>query len=181
MNIFYLDEVPGICAQYHCDKHVVKMIVEYAQLLSTAHRLIDGTQIIGRTKTGRRAKRWQLPDDREDLLYKATHVNHPSAQWCRLNTSTYSWTLELFSCCLKEYTYRYGKVHATQRLLPALSKYPDRLEFGSWCTPPPAMGAYPQCIVPGDSLTSYRNYYREAKAGFARWTDRPIPAFMLSC
>ena len=42
MNIFYLHENPEICAEYHCDKHVVKMILETAQMLSTAHRIIDG-------------------------------------------------------------------------------------------------------------------------------------------
>jgi hypothetical protein len=47
MNIFYLDEDPKICAQYHCDKHVVKMIIEYAQLLSTAHRVLDGFEGYG--------------------------------------------------------------------------------------------------------------------------------------
>ena len=46
MNIFYLDTSPKTCAEMHCDKHVVKMIIEYAQLMSTAHRLLDGVQDI---------------------------------------------------------------------------------------------------------------------------------------
>ena len=45
MNIFYLDTNPALCAEYHCDKHVVKMIIEYAQMLSTAHRVIDGEEV----------------------------------------------------------------------------------------------------------------------------------------
>jgi hypothetical protein len=73
MNIFYLDEDPKICAQYHCDKHVVKMIIEYAQLLSTAHRVLDGFESYGASKSGnRQVKIWTLHDSRDEILYKAT-------------------------------------------------------------------------------------------------------------
>jgi hypothetical protein len=86
MNIFYLDEDPKICAQYHCDKHVVKMIIEYAQLLSTAHRVLDGFEGYGASKSGnRQVKIWTLHDSRDEILYKATHVNHPSNIWTRSN------------------------------------------------------------------------------------------------
>ena len=44
MNIFYLDRDPVIAAQMMCDKHVVKMILESAQMLSTAHRVLDGDE-----------------------------------------------------------------------------------------------------------------------------------------
>ena len=81
MNIFYLDPDPRTCAEMHCDKHVVKMIIEYAQLMSTAHRVIDGTEYTDMTANGRRIKRWRLDDDRESILYKASHINHPSAIW----------------------------------------------------------------------------------------------------
>ena len=74
MNIFELHENPNVCAEMHCDKHIVKMPIEYAQLLSTAHRVLDGTEYIGETKTGRKAKRWRLDDERENHLYKASHV-----------------------------------------------------------------------------------------------------------
>ena len=76
MNIFYLHENPIQSAKWHLDKHVVKMPIEYAQLLSTAHRLLDGTMWIDRTANNRRIKRWRLDDDREDNLYKAGHINH---------------------------------------------------------------------------------------------------------
>ena len=55
MNIFYLHENPKICAEMHLDKHASKMCIEYAQLLSTAHRVLDGTEYYGKTKTGRKA------------------------------------------------------------------------------------------------------------------------------
>ena len=69
MNIFVLDTNPKICAQYHVDKHVVKMILELAQILSTAHRVLDGIESIS-IQNGRKLKSWELPDSREDILYK---------------------------------------------------------------------------------------------------------------
>ena len=62
MNIFYLHKDPEISAKMHCDKHVVKMIIEYAQLMSTAHRILDGDEYEGRTKIGRRIRRWKHPN-----------------------------------------------------------------------------------------------------------------------
>jgi len=54
MNIFYLHKDPDICASYHCDKHVLKMIIEYAQLLSTAHRMLDGVEEKVLSNSGKR-------------------------------------------------------------------------------------------------------------------------------
>jgi len=77
MNIFYLNPDPKICAQEHISKHVVKMIIEYCQLLSTAHRVIDGTHFTDKTANNRNIARYRLEDEREQILYKATHLNHP--------------------------------------------------------------------------------------------------------
>ena len=80
MNVFFLDKTPTTCAQYHNDKHVVKMVIEYAQLLSTAHRVLDGQQYWDKTKNGRRIKRYRMFNKYLDTnLYLAAHVNHPSA------------------------------------------------------------------------------------------------------
>ena len=80
MNIFYIDKDPVQAAEWMVDKHVVKMILESAQLLCTAHRFLDGTEYVDAT-SGRRIKRWMLSDARESVLYSATHINHPSAIW----------------------------------------------------------------------------------------------------
>ena len=76
MNIFYINEDPKIASLEHCDKHAVKMCVEYAQLLSTAHRLLDGKEFVGKSKTGRNVKRWKHPVDFMDknLQQKARKV-----------------------------------------------------------------------------------------------------------
>ena len=91
MNIFYLHNDPKICASYHNNKHVVKMILEYAQLMSTAHRVLDGTVYESKTKNNRRIKRWLLDDDRENILWKASHIQHPSGIWLRSSSENYKW------------------------------------------------------------------------------------------
>ena len=111
MNIFYLHPDPKTCAEYHVDKHCVKMILETCQLLSTAHRVLDGVETMAKSKTGRNVKRWVLPDNRETIVYSATHMNHPSAVWCRQNRDNYYWLWCLLKSLCDEYTYRYGKIH----------------------------------------------------------------------
>ena len=84
MNIFYLSKDPHTAAKMHVDKHVVKMIVEYGQLLSTAHRMNDGIKTEARSKTGRKTWRYIMEDERrQNTLYQAVHYHHPSAVWCR--------------------------------------------------------------------------------------------------
>ena len=77
MNVFYLHEDPKICAEQHLDKHVVKMIIEYAQLMSTAHRMLDGLEYEGRSKNNRKIKRYLAIDIvKEQTLYKAVSYTH---------------------------------------------------------------------------------------------------------
>lgn len=179
MNIFYLDPDPKTCAEMHISKHVVKMIIEYAQLMSTAHRVIDGTEYTDLTANGRRIKRWRLHDDREQSLMKASHINHPSAIWCRENNENYQWLYHMWSHLLDEYTHRYGKVHACARLKYTLYPSPLRIKNGEFFAPTPAM---PDDVkVPGDSLKSYHNYYINNKKHFASWNgkinSRPVPSW----
>lgn len=170
MNIFYLSSNPKTSASQHCDKHVVKMILEYAQLLSTAHRVIDGTVSVGVSKTGRKRTSYDLPDNREYVLYRATHINHPSAVWARDSKSNYNHLYELLYHLCKEYTLRYGKVHKVERegILDKLKQTPYAISFSEkFKEPPPAMPDY--CKVVGDSVASYRNYYINEKSRFAKW------------
>ena len=172
MNIFFLDKNPEKCAQMHVDRHVTKMVLEYAQLLSTAHRLLDGTQSVGLSKTGRKQTRYVLSDKREPILYSATHINHPSAIWCRANLENYLWLHSLLVACCNEYTYRYGKVHKCQQtgLVDALSVSPTNIPVGKFTQPTPAMPD--ECKVPGDALQSYRNYYVMSKSHLWSWKGK---------
>lgn len=179
MNIFFLDKNPRIAAEYHCDKHVVKMILESAQLLSTAHRILDGQQITGKSKTGRNVKRWLLPDNRDSVLYTAGHVNHPSAVWVRQNIDHYRYLHDLFSFLIQEYKYRYNnKDHACEKLLNPLDRIPDNIDCDApWQDPPQAM---PDTVkVPGDTVAAYRAYYINHKREFAKWTRRAQPEWWI--
>ena len=178
MNIFYLDKHHKLAAEYHCDKHVVKMIIEYAQLLSTAHRVLDGNHYFGLTSNRRKIHRWLLNDHREQILYKASHVNHPSAIWVRESLDHYQWLWNLAMDLCQEYRHRYGgendKQHKTSLVIQNLSFAPDNIpRIGLFSEPPQAMPE--DAKIPGDSVTAYRNYYKMYKTRFARWTNREVP------
>ena len=178
VNIFYLDSDTEKCAEYHLDKHVVKMILEYCQLLSTAHRLTDGLLEPGLSKTGRNVKRYRLLDDRDSIMYQATHVNHPSAVWARESTENYVWLADLLVKLSKEYTRRYGKTHKCEAdgLVKALQQPPRGMLAKGFTQPTPAM---PDEYKSNDSITSYRTYYMKDKAYIASWKTREAPSWFL--
>lgn len=158
MNLFFLSRDPVKCARFHCDKHVVKMILETAQMLSTAHRIIDGSD--------------------HPLLYRATHANHPSAIWIRETRDNYAWALALMKALNAEYMTRYGRStpHKSMSLLPILGKPPRKLKARGFSSPP-------QC-VPDDckqrgTVAAYRAYYRNYKSRFAVWAYSKTPNWFL--
>jgi hypothetical protein len=157
------------------DSHVVKMVLETCQLLSTAHRVLDGEAYID-TSGKRRIQRYRLPDDREQHLYAATHVNHPSAVWCRATNNNYNWLFCHFGALLAEYTHRYGKVHKCQSMVEYLIKPPHNIPVGYLTQVTPAMPE--KYIVAGDSVKSYRNYYKDAKKDLHKWTKRNPPEWI---
>lgn len=173
MNIFALDNDPVVAARYHNDKHVVKMILESAQLLSTAHRLLDGQQSIV-LKNGRKMKTWTLSDDREHALYRATHMNHPSAVWVRQSKANYRWLFRLFRALLQEYTDRYGKTHKCDAMLSTLVSTPSNIPDTGLT--PFALAMPDEYKVIGDPVQSYRNYYMGSKRSMAVWGRGKLPA-----
>lgn len=177
MNIFQLDLNPTKAAEYHCDRHVVKMILEYSQLLSTAHRILDGTEQESRTKTGRRATTWRLEDERESILYKATHINHPSAIWARESTGNYQWLQSLLVAVCSEYTYRYGKVHKCERdgLVSRLASPPLNIKTSDIT---PLRLAMPDEYRLSDPVEAYRKYIRLGKPHLHAWKKRPVPEWI---
>ena len=186
MNIFYLDHDVKKCAEMHNDKHVVKMILEYAQLLSTAHRILDGVHTVGKSQTGRKKITYTLPDSRDAVLYSATHVNHPSAVWVRQSKQNYVWLMQMWCCLLQEYTYRYGKQHACSKLVSPLAEIPHNLPDKPFTEPTPAMPddvkVYDEVVTDRftlNSLKSYRNYYIKNKTHLANWKKRPVPSWYL--
>jgi hypothetical protein len=134
------------------------MILESAQLLCTAHRIIDGVEYQGSTATGRKARRWKLDDEREFSFYSATHINHPSAVWCRQAVENYLWLADHLFGLISEYNYRYGKTHkvAQDGLAYKLQSPPYKLENWEFTKPPAAMDK--QYIV-SDNITTKKVRY----------------------
>jgi hypothetical protein len=178
MNIFILDESPVKAAQLQCDKHVVKMILESAQMLSTAHRLLDGRMVLSKSKSGRAAKEWKLEDEVLDtVLYKAVHVGHPCTIWTMESISNYNWHFQHYKALAEEYEYRYGKTHKSfTDLEHYLVNPPQNIPYS--CATPfkLAMGVAPECMNEWDPVGSYRAFYQTKQARFKMsWTKRNIP------
>ena len=135
MNIFYLSHDPEEAAQYQYNKHVVKMILESAQLLCTAHR--------------------ELGND--DVPYKSTYKNHPSAIWTRSNDLSYMWVYEHMIALGKEYTRRYNKFHLTiEKCREPLMRLPPNIPSNEWQHPPQCMPDEYKADCP---VEGYWNYY----------------------
>ncbi|MBT8123506.1 MAG: pyrimidine dimer DNA glycosylase/endonuclease V [Gammaproteobacteria bacterium] len=155
MNIFVLDKNIKKCAQYHCDQHVPKMILESVQMLCTSLN-----------KQG-----FQTP-------YKSTHIKHPCVFWVEESYSNFLWLKQLAIELNKEFIYRYDKDrdHASIKVLTEIETYiftdkgltefaqamPDNYKFKN------------------NAVRAYRNFYRGEKARFAKWTKRPIPKWMIT-
>ena len=178
MNIFYLDECPRQCAEWMVDKHVVKMILETAQLLSTAHRYLDGTLVEGVNEKGRKTKRWILGDSRDDVFYSATHINHPSAVWARQSVENYNWLVDHLFALSDEYTHRYGKYHATMGKLAYLIQSPP-LNLEEWDMTPMPSCMDKEYIISENVVDNYRNYYKVGKARMHSWKKREAPSWIL--
>jgi hypothetical protein len=150
MNLFYLDRDPVEAARMQCDRHVVKMILETAQMLSTAHLELDGIQV----------------------AYKATHKNHPSTVWVRSSAAAYAWAFKHLMGLSDEYTRRYGKVHKTIRENAiALSVPPVNIDVqAAFVEPPQCM--YDECKR-DDTVLAYQVYYN-AKADEWAAKGRPM-------
>jgi hypothetical protein len=152
MNIFFLDENPTLSAKYHVDKHVVKMILETAQLLCGVHHTTD-----------------QVTDQ---VPYKLSHKNHPCAVWARESLSNYLYLCELGLELGKEYTYRYGKKHKSIEVIEwCIVNKPNIPDIG-FTTPAMAM---PDEFKVDSVVESYRNYYMGAKSDLASWKNREKP------
>ena len=156
MNIFYLDKDPVIAAQMSCDKHCIKMILESAQMLSTAHRVLDGDEYADNVG-----------------LYKMAHKNHPSTIWVRSSSANYDWLYIHMVSLMNEYTHRYGKHHATERLRWILRISPINIDKDASFTDPPQ--CMPETCKGGDTVSAYQTYYILEKSRFARWTKRSVP------
>jgi len=154
MNIFVFDPNPLRAARMHCNKHVCKMIIESAQMMSTAHHVLDGDSQI--------CKR----------IYHQTHLNHPCTIWVRSCTGNYRWIYFLFKHLLAEYTHRYEKIHYTSRLINHLGEYPKGMPVGRRMT---FVQAMPEKYKQSNPVKAYRDYFNGDKQHIAAWKKRREP------
>ena len=139
MNIFYLDKCPDKAARLQYNKHVVKMILESAQMLCTAHHCYGDK------------------DQVENVPYKQAHLNHPSTIWTRRSKSTYMWLYNHMIALGDEYKKRYGKTHLSiTKCKDFLAIPPRHIQGDDWCQPPQAM---PDEYKTDCSIQAYWNYY----------------------
>lgn len=163
MNIFVLSEDPVAAARMQCDKHVVKMTTETAQLLSTAHRVLDGSVTVY-TKNGRHRIHWKMHDiEKESRLYRATHVKHPCTIWTASNSANYQWLYRHFIALCNEYTRRYEKIHRCETLLAdMLRDVPQNIKVSRMMTPfvKAMKSAPPEVQNNPDPIEAYRQFYK---------------------
>ena len=153
MNIFVLDYNPELCAQYHCDKHVVKMILESAQILCSA-----------------------LAQQGFVVPYGITHAYHPCVKWAMAARENRAWLIRLAKALNHEYMWRYrksiphksmGAVKIAEACEQKRSAYSNKTAF---------VQAMPEKYkISGNPVKAYRNYYLGEKMHFAKWTRRGIP------
>jgi len=178
MNIFFTNPNPAVCATEHCNIHLNKMIVEYAQLLSTAHRLLDGEQYIEITDKGRKIKRWHLPSINADtILYKASHVNHPSNRWVRESSQHYDWLFNTWSCMLDiKREMKGGEDCKAASLKPFLVKHPANIKDNSFVAPYVAIqpNDHPDIheMLNDDSIDTLGAYRIFMNRKFKNWVTR---------
>ena len=169
MNIFFLDENPQKAAQSLCDKHVVKMVLETAQMCSTAVQ-----------------QSFEL--DPLPSTYKPAYVNHPMTLWVGAKWDNMNWALNHGMAIAKEYTLRYGRTHKSQKVLEDIAEHyfpvldwPHAFRISS---PPLCM---PDVIKNkgwrGEHLQvrfvdAYRLYYNKYKRHFAKYTKRERPEWL---
>jgi hypothetical protein len=168
MNIFFLSLHPRRCARWHCDKHVVKMILETCQLLYTCH--------------------WVLTHDAEPAYihcapgrgYKPTHANHPCSIWLRESLDNYRWLVQLGQELIREYKFRYkNRVHKCEEHLVWLSMVEPPLEHKGFTQPPQAM---PVQYMGPDSTVAYQKYYsfdKDQIRHIVKYTGRHRPHFLI--
>ena len=150
MNIFVLDEDPFRAAEYACDKHVVKMILETAQLLCSAYQDEYSCDSCG------------------PVPYKKTHYNHPCSKWARESMQNYEWLIMHGDGLCAEYTSRYGKHHKSGEVIRYCEKHmPDLPDLGLTSF----AQAMPDQYKSKSAVAAYRDYYKGEKSRIAKWKN----------
>ena len=165
MNIFILDEHPVKAAQYYCDKHIPKMVVELFQQLGSA-AIRNG------------AKPEQMPLTSKGTPLKGGYHNHPCTRWCGDSRINYMWASTHAIALCEEYTKRYGKTHSCEKGIRQLADMQYMIQEGSLTKHAQAM---PDQYKSENAVYSYRQYYIHEKKSFAKWNKlNNVPDWWIS-
>lgn len=181
MNIFILDLDPTLCAEYHCDKHLVKMITEHNQMLASVcytARGITKKKLITPSFVEMYFSNFPRRKDSSPHPYGIGFVNHPCTQWAASSRHNYNWLINLNLEMCKEYTRRYKRVHAGEAITKWIKENAPVLPILGQTEFPQAMPS--DCKIPGDAVAAYRDYYIKYKAKFAKWAHTKTPDWFVS-
>jgi Pyrimidine dimer DNA glycosylase len=177
MNIFVLDTNPELCAKYHCDKHLVKMITEHNQILGSIAYTARGVNRKAEITPGFVKTVFQdFPrrNGNDSHPYGIGYKNHPCTQWARASYVNYKWLCDLTLEMCKEYTRRYGRKHAGEAIC---QWYYDNAPNLAKTSMTPFAQAMPDDCKDPNAVTAYRNYYKKHKARFAKWAHSETPSW----
>ena len=193
MNIFALHWKQRKAARWHVDKHVVKMLLEYCQLLYTAHWALFYPELLeckSAIALSRAQKKLHVPEYMQSApicnasgepTYRPCHIHHPCAKWARATSGNYQWLAKLGVEVAKEYTHRFGKEHSCQKhmewlsqhLPPTIKKFPRRAF---------AIAMDEEYQLSKNPIVCYRHYYNTQKKekGIIQYTKRHVPHWIIA-
>lgn len=169
MNIFALNEDPNLAAEDCCDKHVVKMPIECAQMASMVLDTNYMEQYRGSVNSP--SAQLGLPQ------YPKAHLKHPSTLWAMESRSNYMWLVKHMRALLRQYTLRYNKVHSMDSLPMIYEAQCKFLKFDKQQLTKFAIAIANQELHDDDPVIAYRNYYNIEKSRFAKWKSGRIPTW----
>ena len=190
MNIFVLSKNAKRAARYHCDKHVIKMILESIQLLTAAWYAYGqpGWQdVVSEAVASHHVTKAHGPDTKT-TAYKLTHANHPCAVWVKKSASNYAWLVDMTRelCAEKKRRWPKSLPHKCEAYLDALQCPPlllsdvGRTPFAIAISSETIRARFQKCTMDSDEcVLAYREYYMQDKP-FASWKNNAIPAWFVS-
>ena len=159
MNIFVLDRMPNLAAQYAFDAHIRSGIIENCSMMGFAYNDGDFAP-------------WKW------LKHSNKHFNHPSSKWTRESRQNFDWLLQHSYALCEEFEFRFGKKHKCLDYVDWIARnIPiDNLDNSNQTDFPRCFGEYKEDInITNDAVQDYRNYYMLAKRHLEKYTKRNLP------
>jgi hypothetical protein len=186
MNIFVLHPNPRKAARWHCDSHVVKMLLELCQLLYTAHWSLavpSTAATFSAVELSRHQKALVIPDSLSTAPgggYRPVHIHHPCALWTRRTLGNYLWLCSLAWELAREFRHRFGHEHSCEVHVVWLREHPPS-NIRPWPKSRWAIAMDTEYKINGNPISCYRHFYKVSKGqrGLLKYTRRQKPHWLL--